>query len=69
MRVKCDDCPCLGRNCYEDDSEVVCNLEADLDGWRESTNCTLIEVRYWKDGEVARFTPELVQNPANPRER
>ena len=71
MRVKCDDCPCL---CTVDGGwNERCNLMAVVE-WDEASktyvgeNCPLVEVRYWKDGELERFTPVIVQNPANPRE-
>jgi hypothetical protein len=55
---------------------MYCNIEGGVQflkkyAWNPvSKNCPLVEVRYWKDGEMERFTPiELVQNPDKPRER
>ena len=74
MRVKCDDCPCLSRS--DEGDPMYCNIEGGVQflkkyAWNPvSKNCPLVEVRYWKDGEMERFTPiELVQNPDKPRER
>jgi hypothetical protein len=75
MRVKCDDCPCYNSGEPAGGFFEGCNLGADTDygvvgiNGVHSDNCPLIEVRYWKDSEVARFTPETCVNPPDPRER